>query len=453
MSTRVSRVLVALAALAVFGATGCAKHEGIVAPTIKDPVVYSDGFGSNVDFQAFLGSKLDAISIDSTTKFIGTTSLKVTVPAPGDASGGYAGGAFVVNRPRDLSTFNALTFYAKASRPISFDVAGLGNDNTGTSKFEARRNAIALTTSWQRFVIPIPLASRLGAEKGMFYFAEGPESGAGSTVWFDEVQFEYLTGITNPRPSIQSASLAPGVGEYVDVPGTQVTFDVDGADVLVGTMPGYFTFLSSVDSVATGGEGSVHVIGLGTTTITAKLGEIPATGSITLTPQPAPLTAAPTPTLPSADVISLYSNAYTNRTVDTWSTSWDIADVADVTVGGNATKKYTNLIYAGIEFTSSTVDASAMTHFHVDLWAPSGNVFRVKLVDFGANGSYGGGDDREHELEFTTSSVPAMQFGTWASLDIPFASFTNLTTRGHLAQLILSGDVGTVYVDNVYFHK
>ena len=145
MSTRVSRVLFALAAFAVFGATGCAKHEGIVAPTIKDPVVYSDGFGSNVDFQAFLGSKLAAISIDSTTKYVGTTSLKVTVPGPGDPSGGYAGGAFVVNRPRDLSTYNALTFYAKASRPISFDVVGLGNDNTGTSKFDARRNAVAMT--------------------------------------------------------------------------------------------------------------------------------------------------------------------------------------------------------------------------------------------------------------------------------------------------------------------
>ncbi|HND55911.1 MAG TPA: hypothetical protein PLV92_26020, partial [Pirellulaceae bacterium] len=421
-----------------------------VAPTIKDPVVYSDGFGSNVDFQAFLGSKLAAISIDSTTKYVGTTSLKVTVPGPGDPSGGYAGGAFVVNRPRDLSTYNALTFYAKASRPIAFDVVGLGNDNTGTSKFDARRNAVAMTTSWQRFVIPIPLASRLTAEKGMFYFAEGPESGAGSTVWFDDVQFEFLTGITNPRPSIQSASLTPGVGEYLDVPGTQVTFDVDGADVVVGAMPGYFTFLSTADTVAVGGEGTVHVVGLGTATITAKLGEIPATGSVTVTPLPAPLTAAPTPTLPSADVISLYSNAYTNRTVDTWSASWDVADVADVTVGGNATKKYTNLIYAGIEFTSSTIDASTMTHFHADVWVPSGSVFRVKLVDFGANGTFGGGDDREHELEFNAATSPALQFGAWTSLEVPLSSFTNLTTRGHLAQMIISGDVGTAYLDNVY---
>ncbi|MFN8589001.1 MAG: hypothetical protein U0704_14515 [Candidatus Eisenbacteria bacterium] len=453
MSTRVSRALVAFGAILVLGVTGCAKHNGIVAPTIKDPVVYSDGFGSNVDFQAFLGSKLDAISIDTTTKYVGRSSLKVTVPGPGDPSGGYAGGAFVVNRARDLSVYNALTFWAKANRPISFDVVGIGNDNTGTSKYEARVNAVPLTTGWQRIVIPIPLASRLTAEKGMFYFAEGAESGAGSTVWFDDIQFEFLTGITNPRPAINSGSLTPGVGEFVDVPGTQVTFEVNGADVLVGAMPGYFTFLSSEPSVAEGGEGTVHVVGLGSTTITAKLGEIPATGSLTLTPNPAPIAAAPTPTLPSADVISLFSGAYTNRTVDTWSASWDMADVADVTVGGDATKKYTNLIYAGIEFTGSPIDAGTMTHFHMDVWSPSGTVFRIKLVDFGANGAFGGGDDKEQELEFNTSSVPAMQFGAWSSLDVPLSAFTGLTTRGHVAQLIISGDVGTAYVDNIYFHK
>ena len=35
----------------------------------------------------------------------------------------------------------------------------------------------------------------------------------------------------------------------------------------------------------------------------------------------------------------------------------------------------------------------------------------------------------------------------------PLSSFVNLTTRSHLAQLILSGDVGTLYVDNIYFHN
>jgi hypothetical protein len=172
-------------------------------------------------------------------------------------------------------------------------------------------------------------------------------------------------------------------------------------------------------------------------------------------PPSEPTVAAPTPTDAQSDVISLFSNAYTNVTVDTWSAGWDMADVADVLISGNATKRYTNLAFAGIEFTSQTINASAMTHFNMDIWTPDPTaapaVFKIKLVDFGANGVWGGGDDVEQELNFNAASVPPLVSNAWVSFHIPLSSFTNLTTRGHLAQLIISGDPNTVFVDNVYF--
>lgn len=454
MSPGPSRALALVAAVLALAVTGCAKHTGIVAPTIKDPVVFDDTFGANVDFQAFAGSKLDAISIDTTEAYSGAASIRVTVPAPNDPTGTYSGGAFTTGRPRDLRLYNALTFWAKADHAITFNVVGLGNDNTGTSRFEASWSSVAMTTTWTRFVIPIPDATRLADEKGLFFFAEAHEMGQGASVWFDDIRFENVAGVTNPRPSIPTLSLTPDVGSDVPITGTQVVFAVDGTDQVITAMPGYFTFASSADSVAVGGEGTVRVVGLGTATITATLAGVAATGAITVTPTPSPPAAAPTPTLPSANVLSLFSNAYPNLAVDTWSASWDIATVADVSIAGNATKKYTGLVYAGIEFTGThLVDATAMTHFHVDVWAATGTNFRVKLVDFGANGVYGGADDKEHELTLTSASTPAFTTGTWSSLDIPLSSFVNLTTRGHLAQLILAGDVGTVYVDNVYFHN
>ncbi len=174
-----------------------------------------------------------------------------------------------------------------------------------------------------------------------------------------------------------------------------------------------------------------------------------------LTPPAVPTVAAPTPTEEPGSVISLYSNAYTNVTVDTWSAVWDMADVQDIQIAGNDTKLYTNLTFAGIEFTSQTINAAAMSHFHMDIWTPDPTVFpaafRIKLVDFGANGVWGGGDDVEHELSFNSSSVPPLVSEAWISYDIPLSDFTNLTTREHLAQLIISGDPNTVYVDNVYF--
>lgn len=452
MLSRTTRA--ALAAAVLFAAAGCAKHTGIVAPTIKDPVVFDDTFGASVDFQAFLGSKLDAIAIDSTEAFSGAASIRVTVPAAGDPSGTYAGGAFTTTRARDLHLYNALTFRAKASRAVTFDVVGLGNDNTGTSKYEAKWGRVAMTTAWTLYVVPIPLPSRLSDEKGLFFFAEGPEAGQGASVWFDDIRFENLTTVLNPRPVIPTQTVSPDVGSFVPLAGTQVTYAVDGVDRTIDAMPGYFTFLSSDESVALGGEGSVRAVGLGTASVTARLGEVAATGTITVNPSPSPPSAAPTPTVPAANVISLFSGAYTNRTVDTWSASWDQADVADVTIQGNAAKKYTRLSYAGIEFTGThVIDAAAMTHFHIDAWAAAGTTFRVKLVDFGANGVYGGNDDREQELAFHGATTPPFAAGNWSSLDIPLSSFTNLTTRAHLAQLILAGDVGSVYVDNIYFHN
>jgi beta-glucanase (GH16 family) len=161
------------------------------------------------------------------------------------------------------------------------------------------------------------------------------------------------------------------------------------------------------------------------------------------------ITAAPVPTRLAANVISLYSNTYPNRVVDTWSASWDQADVVDTVITSNDTKIYTNLNYAGIEFTANVINANAMTGFHIDIWTPNTTTFKVKLVDFGANGIYQGptNDDTEHELSFT----PALS--GWVSYDIPLANFVNMTARAHLAQLILVGSTSKVYVDNVYFYN
>jgi beta-glucanase (GH16 family) len=159
------------------------------------------------------------------------------------------------------------------------------------------------------------------------------------------------------------------------------------------------------------------------------------------------ITPAPTPTRAAANVISLFSNAYTNRTVDTWSAGWDNADVTDTLISNNATKIYSKLVFAGIECTANVINATAMTHFHIDVWNQNSTNFNIKLVDFGANGVYQGttNDDTEHELSFT----PAV--GSWVSYDIPLSNFTNMTARGHLAQLILVGSNSKVYVDNIYF--
>lgn len=455
MSQRI-RSTVALAATAVLAFAACTRENGTLgpAPFPSSPVIFTDNFGATVNFAAFAGSKVDALSIDNAVKHSGSSSLKVTVPAVGDPAGSYAGGAFVAAIPRDLSGYNVLSFWARASIPAVLNVAGLGNDNTGNSLYTAERNNIALTTTWAKYTIAIPLPDRLIEEQGLFYFAEGPENGAGYEFWIDDVQFEELNTVANVRPALAGGAVLEDIGGTRTITGTSVTVSVDGVDQTVSAFPGYFSFVSSNPAVATvSPAGVITVLAGGTTNITATLGATPAAGTVALTAVAPPAVAAETPTRPAGDVISLFSDAYTNVPVNTWSADWDQADVADVLIAGNATKKYSNLTFAGIEFTTSQVDASSMTYLHADVFVGDASSFTFKLVDFGANGAFGGGDDSEHELTLTTTTTPALTAGAWSSLDIPLSSFTGLTGRAHLAQLILLGASRTAYLDNIYFYR
>lgn len=164
-----------------------------------------------------------------------------------------------------------------------------------------------------------------------------------------------------------------------------------------------------------------------------------------------PTQAAPNPTFPSSNVISLFSDAYNDVTVDTWRTDWSDANFEDASIAGNAVKKYSALNFVGVETIANQIDATSMTHFHIDVWSADFTFFALVLVDFGADGAFGGGDDVEHRLEF---SAPAQ--GEWISYDIPLSDFTGLTTRANMAQYIFVGEpsgASTIYVDNIFFHN
>jgi hypothetical protein len=173
----------------------------------------------------------------------------------------------------------------------------------------------------------------------------------------------------------------------------------------------------------------------------------------------AKLIAAPVPTVAAADVKNLFSDTYSNPTVN-FRTDWS-ADSnplksvykAITIAGNNNAKEYSELSYVGIEPTTQ-IDATTMTHFHLDVWSADFTKFKVKLVDWGANGVYDGpgqGDDKEHELIY---DAPKKE--EWVSLDIPLFKFTGLTTKAHIAQIVLSAEPtgsAKVIIDNMYFYK
>jgi len=449
-----NKLALGMAAFAVLA--GCSERnlEDLAgAKAGNDPVVFDDRLGDAVDFQAFMGSDTGALSVDTGTAYLGTASLKIVVPGQGAVDGTYAGGAFTTNKLRDLSGYDAVTFYAKSSVASTLNVAGLGNDNTGTSLYDASRADIPLGTDWAFYSIPIPNPSRLVFEGGLFYFAEGFEAPAGHTIWFDEIRFAKLGTITDPQPSMTTRSRQVFVGATVEAEGTQTVFNVAGNPVTVGHYPAYFDYFSSDEAVASTAGEAIEIVGPGSATVTAKLDTVDVSGTITLTAIGGPDGPAATPTLPAADVISMFSDAYTDVTVDTWNThwQWSTAKNEDFVIDGDHTILYTDLNFVGIEFLSAPINATTMTHFHLDVWAPAGTDFKVKLVAFNASNNA----IAQPELTFTAGTTPAFAAGQWCSLDIPLANFAwGSATIDRLGQLVLSATATpTVFVDNVYFHK
>ena len=456
MTATTARLPRSIALLALASGAACERDLTSLDPASFPPEaeVFYDDFGPGLQYGAFGGSKVDALDIERDVVYRGSAALRFTVPALNDPSGGYAGGAFFSSVPRDLSGFDALTFWARASTAATLDRVGIGNDNTGTSRFPATVDNLPLSTRWTKYAVPFPLPAMLTGEPGLFLVADASEYPVGYDLYFDDVQFERLGTIINPRPAIATRTVSGEVGGRLAVTGAEVTFDVNGADVRVGAAPAYFTFTSSDPAVASvGRDGSIALVGPGIATIAATLGSTPASGALTVRVETPPADTPPVPMVPAGDVISLFSDAYDDVTVDTWSAEWDQADVEDVVLAGNPVKKYSNLAFAGIEFTSTPIDVTSMTHLHVDVWTNDAAAFRVKLVDFGANGVFGGGDDSEHEVTLGPVSAPPVAPGRWSTLDIPLAAFGTLAGRRHLAQMIISGTSPTVYLDNVFFFR
>ncbi|MEM1319253.1 MAG: hypothetical protein AAGG75_03300 [Bacteroidota bacterium] len=460
-----SAIALLITALTLIVAVGCRRDFEELEPADfpQNPLIFIDGFSEGLEYAAFGSSKVTAFEVDEDISYKGNASMRFEVPDAGDPAGAFAGGVFFTEVGRDLTEYDALTFWARASKAATIDRIGFGND-LDQSVYETFINGIDVNTNWKKYIVPIPDASKLTQERGMLYYVEGPEDGKGYTFWIDEVQYEKLGTIAHSKPSIleqQDQTVTAETGDDLPIGGTFAFFNLPtGIDQRVEMAPSYFDYTSSSTSVASvSAAGIVSVIDSGTTTVTATLAGTDALGSLTIQASGAalvPVTPAPTPTQSQDSVISLYSNAYTDVTVDTWNTRWQgsTADNFDIQIDGDDVRQYKKLNFVGIEFTSQTINASQMTHFHMDVWTPDPTAlpaeFKVLLVDFGANNVFEGGDDSSHEMTFTS---PTITTESWFSIDVPLSSFSGLVNRSNLAQLVLSGTLPNVFIDNVYFYK
>ena len=444
-------------------ALGCQRDLNDLEPATysKNPDVFLDTFSAGLNYAAFGGSDVKAFDVDTQVKYSGTTSMKIAVPDYGSPEGAYAGGTFFTSVGRDLSDYNALTFWVKATQSANIDVLGFGND-LGENKYQVSLSGVAVNTNWKKVIIPIPDAAKLKMERGMFFYSEGPENNKGYTFWIDEVKFEKIGTISYQSATVlngENKTVTSFVGVKNILDGLTAQFSMpNGTTQAVNLTPYYFNFASSNPSVATvDGVGNVNTIAAGSSTITASLGNNVAKGSLIINSSGA-YTHAPTPTQDASKVISLFSDKYSNVPVDYYNGYWAPYQTtlsSDFEVEGDHVLNYTNFNFVGIQMSSPPVNATSMSHLHLDIYLPNampaGANFKIQVLDFGANGIYGGNDDKTGE---TTITAPTLQGQKWVSLNIPLTAFAGLTTKAHIGQVIFVGtNISGFYADNIYFYN
>ena len=426
----------------------------------NNPQVFIDGFSGGLEYLPFAGSKFDAFTVDQQTKFEGSSSMRFDVPNVGDPDGAFAGAIFPDNGGRDLSGYDALTFWAKSTQAGTINEIGFGSD-FGENKYLVTLPNLRLSTNWKKYIIPIPDASKLTIEKGMFWYAEGPENNDGYTFWIDELKYEKLGTIAQPRPRLlngtdieQSAFL----GSPITLTGLTQTFNLgSGINQTVSAAPSYYTFKSSDIEIARVSElGVVSVIGIGSAVITATLNGVRAEGSLTIN-SVGDFNLAPTPTRDPSDVISIFSDAYNDVPVDFYNGFWEPFQTtlsADFAVNGDNILNYTNFNFVGNQFANPTVDATEKSNLHINMYIPD-NIppnldFLISIVNFGADQVDGGGDDTRQQVFFNSSDFVA---DTWSTLEISI----DLANRNNLGLIIYENVNGSpltnFYLDNIYFYK
>jgi endoglucanase len=175
-----------------------------------------------------------------------------------------------------------------------------------------------------------------------------------------------------------------------------------------------------------------------------------------------PTLAAPTPPArPAADVISIYSDTYTDITVDNFDFGLCGASpsVVEVSIAGNPTQLYSGSGCQGIDFQNNRQDASEFTRLHIDVYTDDANlvgkVFNLKLVDWAGNPTEAGSTGLEVILN--TGTNPALVANQWVSLDIDITalggSVLGNLTRSDVAQLHITSNLNNAWYDNLYLHK
>lgn len=158
--------------------------------------------------------------------------------------------------------------------------------------------------------------------------------------------------------------------------------------------------------------------------------------AVTLTPIP----GAPVPIVNASQVISIFSDTYTNLDGTDFNPNWgQVTQESLVQLNGNNTIKYANLSYQGIAL-ATFVNASTMNKLHVDIYPLDETSLQITPIS----------PATPNNMEFSVALTPLI-LNQWNSYNLSLTEFTGVDMT-NVIQFKFTGSGGkSVYMDNLYF--
>ena len=160
-----------------------------------------------------------------------------------------------------------------------------------------------------------------------------------------------------------------------------------------------------------------------------------------------PTEAAPVPTWPAAQVVSLYSDSYTfaPATLNSYNEGWwDNPTLTEETISENKYLHYNGRMTGMIGWQFGNIPVTIMEYIHVDIW-PSANT-TLKMGPTSADPTV------------VASVAIEVQAGKWNSIDIPLADLLAAYPTFDLANIFQNqfteySALTDLSIDNVYFYR
>jgi hypothetical protein len=308
----------------------------------------------------------------------------------------------------------------------------------------------------------IPLTSFTAPNLAILKWIVPVTTATNTTLYFDNVYFS-----RPPTDPLKNATLSDLQVDGTTISGFGSSTITYSYNVPSGTIAVPQITLATPTEVGTGATASITnattIPGDATVLVTSSDTTTTKTYTISIA-ETGPSTSAPTPPIRDAtDVISIFSDAYTNVTID----DFDFGlcgtnpSVSEVMIAGFPAQNYLGQGCQGISVETNRIDASEFTNLHFDFYTDVsgpdliGKVFNIKLVDWAGNETEAGSTGLE--VNFNDGTSPGITTGSWVSVDVDITSIGGMVggnlTRSDIAQIHITSNLPNAWYDNLYLYK